>query len=52
MKINHVLSLLSKTALQTFRSMNTANRQSLEGILVVFRKKYVEPESQATTKHK
>ena len=52
MKINHFHSLLRKNALQTFRNINTANRQTLEGILAVFRRKYVEPESQATAKHK
>ena len=49
MKINHFLSLLQKNALQTF---NTANRQTLEDILAVFRRKYVKPESHVTAKHK
>ena len=49
MKINHFHSLLRKNVLQTF---NTANRQTLEDILAVFRRKYVKPESQATAKHK
>ena len=52
MKINHFHSLLRKNAFQTFRSINTANRQTLEDILAVFRRKYVKPESQATAKHK
>ena len=52
MKINHFHSLLRKNALQTFRNINTANRQTLEEILAVFRRKYVKPESQATAKHK
>ena len=52
MKINHFHSLLRKNALQTFRNINTANRQTLEDILAVFRQKHVKPESQATTKHK
>ena len=52
MKINHLHSLLRKNALQTFRNINTANRQTLEDILAVFRRKYVKPESQATAKHK
>ena len=52
MKINHFHSLLQKNALQTFRNINTANRQTLEDILAVFRRKYVKPESQATAKHK
>ena len=52
MKINHFHSLLRKNALQTFRNLNTANRQTLEDILAIFRRKYVKPESQATAKHK
>ena len=38
MKINHFHSLLRKNALQTFRNNNTANRQTLEDILAVFRR--------------
>ena len=52
MKIKHFHSLLRKHALQTFRDIDTANRQTLEDILAVFRRKYVKPESQATAKHK
>ena len=52
MKINHFHSLLRKNALQTFRNINSTNRQTLEDILAVFRRKYVKPESQATAKHK
>ena len=51
-KINHFLSLLRKGALQTFRNINSTNRQTLEDVLVIFRRKYVKPESQATAKHK
>ena len=52
MKINHFHSLLRKNALQTFRNINTANWQTLEDILAIFRLKYIKPESQATAKHK
>ena len=52
MKINHFHSLLRKNALQTFRNISTANRQTLEDVLVFFRREYVKPESQATAKHK
>ena len=52
MKINHFHSLLRKNALQTFRNISTANRQTLEDVLVIFRRKYVKPQSQATAKHK
>ena len=47
MKINHFHSLLRKNALQSFRNINSSNRQTLEDILAVFRRKYVKPESQA-----
>ena len=52
MKINHFHSLLRKGALQTFRNINSINRQTLEDVLVIFRRKYVKPESQGTAKHK
>ena len=52
MKINHFHSLLRKGALQTFRNINSINHQTLEDVLVIFRRKYVKPESQATAKHK
>ena len=52
MKINHFHTLLQKNALQTFRNINTANRQTLEDILAVFRRYYVKTESQATANHK
>ena len=52
MKIIHFHSLLRKNALQTFRNINSTNRQTLEDVLVIFRRKCVKPESQATAKHK
>ena len=52
MKINQFHSLLRKGALQTFRNINSLNRKTLEDVLVIFRRKYVKPESQATAKHK
>ena len=52
MKISHFHSLLQRIALQTFRNNSTANRQTLEDVLVIFRRKYVKPKSQATAKHK
>ena len=52
MKMNHFHSLLRKGALQTFRSINSTNRQTLEDVLVIFRRKYVKPESRAIAKHK
>ena len=52
MEFIHFHSLLRKNALQTFRNINSTNRQTLEDVLVIFRRKYVKPESQATAKHK
>ena len=52
MKIDRFQSLLRKNALQTFRYINSANRQILEDILAVFRRKYAKHESQAPAKHK
>ena len=52
MKINHFHSILRKNALQTFRNISSSNRQTLEDVLVIFRQKYVKPESQPTAKHK
>ena len=52
MKTNHFHSLLRKGARQTFRNINSINRQTLEDVLVIFRRKYAKPESQATAKHK
>ena len=49
MKINHFHSPLRKNELQTFRNINSANRQALEA---VFWRKYVKLESQATAKYK
>ena len=46
MKINHFHSLLQKGALQTFRNINSINCQTIEDVLVIFRRKYVKPESQ------
>ena len=52
MKINHFHAHLRKEALQTFRNINALNKKTLDDVLIVFRRKYVKPESQATAKHK
>ena len=52
MKINHFHAHLRKEALQTFRIIRASNRKTLDDVLIVFRRKYVKPESQATAKHK
>ena len=52
MKINHFLAHLRKEAVQTFRNISAVNRKTLDDVLIVFRRKNVKPESQATAKHK
>ena len=52
MKINHFHAHLRKEALQTFRNITAVNKKTLDDVLIVFRRKYVKPESQATAKHK
>ena len=51
-KINHFHAHLRKDALQTFRKLSALNKKTLHDVLIVFRRKYVKPESQATAKHK
>ena len=52
MKINHFQAHLRKEALQTFRNISASNKKTLDDVLIVFRQKYVKPESQAIDKHK
>ena len=52
MKNNHFHAHLRKNALQTFRNISSLNKETLDDVLIVFRRKYVKPESQATAKHK
>ena len=52
MKINHFHAHLRKEAVQTFRNISALNKKTLDDVLIVFRRKYVKPESQATAKHK
>ena len=51
MKINHFHAHLRKEALQTFRNKIALNKKTLDDVLIVFRRKYVKSESQATAKH-
>ena len=51
-KINHFHAHLRNQALQTFRNISALNKKTLDDVLIVFRRKYVKPESQATAKHK
>ena len=52
MKINHFHSFLPKDALQIFRNINASSKRTLEDVLIVFRRIYVRPQSQAAAKHK
>ena len=51
MRINLFHAHLRKEALQTFRNISALNKKTLDDVLIVFRRKYVKPESQATAKH-
>ena len=44
--------IYEKKALQTFRNISALNKKTLDDVLIVFRRKYVKPESQATAEHK
>ena len=52
MKINHFHAHLRGLALKTFKNIQRFPTTTLEGILVVFRRKYVKPESSASAKHR
>ena len=52
MKINHFHAHLRKDALQTIRNISALNKKTLDDVLIMFKRKYVKPESQATAKHK
>ena len=51
-KIYYFHSLMRGDALQTFKNIDSPNRENLTDFLTVFRRKYVKPQSMATTKHK
>ena len=51
-KINYFHSLMRGDALQTFKNIDSPNRENLGEILTAFRRKYVKPQSMATAKHK
>ena len=51
-KINHFHAHSLKDALQTFRNISASNKKSFDDVLILFRQKYVKPDSQATAKHK
>ena len=51
MKNNHCHAHLRKEALQTFRTISASRKKTLDVVQIVFPRKYVKPESQATAKH-
>ena len=51
-KIYYLHSLMRGDALQTFKNIDSPNRENLTEILTVFCRKYVKPQSMATAKHK
>ena len=51
-KKNYFHSLMRGDALQTFKNITTLSRENLGEILIVFRRKYVKPQSMATASHK
>ena len=51
-KVNYFHSLMRGDALQTFKNISSRNRKNLAEILHMFRRKYVNPQSRATAKHK
>ena len=52
MNTNHFHAHLRKEPLQTFRNTSATNMKTLDDVLIVFRLKYVQLESEATAKHK
>ena len=52
MKVNHFHAHLRRLALKTFKNNQRTPTTTLEDILVVFRRKYVKPESSASAKHR
>ena len=52
MKVIHFNAHLRKEGLQIFRIISASNKKTLDDLLIMFRRKYVKPESQATAKRK
>ena len=52
MKINNFHAHLRRLALKTFKNIQRTSTTTLEDILVVFRRKYVKPESSDSAKHR
>ena len=51
-KINHFHPHLRKEVLQTFTNTNASDKRTLEDVLIIYRRNYVRPQSQATADHK
>ena len=52
MNINHFHAHLKKEAFHTFRKISASDNKTLDDVLIVFQRKDVKPESQATAKQK
>ena len=50
-KNNHFHAQLRKEALQLFGNISASYRKNFDDVLIVFRRKFVKPESQSTAKH-
>ena len=51
-RIHHFHSLMRGDALQTFKYTRSPSRENLAEFVIMFRRKYVKPQSMATAKHK
>ena len=49
---NRFFAHLRREAFQKFKSISALSRKSLGDLFIVFQRKHVKPESQATAKHK
>ena len=52
MKTNHFHAYLRIEALQTIKNIGALNRKFYQDMIILFRQKYVKPESQLTAKLK
>ena len=52
MKYNYFNAHLRREAVQTFKNISATNKKTLDDVRIVFRRKNIKPESQATAKHK
>ena len=52
MKNHRFHSHLREEAVQKFKNTTASNKRTLEDIIIIFKRKYVRPQSQTTAKHK